>query len=430
VNVLVTNTAYSQAYAIIRALRPFARKVVVTMEGDNPRVARFSHAAASRLVDKRYYTKFPGADWRAGRIQRSNTAGEESYVSEVENICKKEQIDTIFPSFDPYVYVFSKNKPRFNSRGILIPVPDYDTVIVPLDKYETFLAAQRVGFPCPSTQIPENEKDLKQIAGNWAFPLVVKPRFTAGGRGTAIVASFDELAEKMRESWDGGIKPLVQEYIPGTEKQQFYFLLDKRGELKVSFSPKTRRLFDRLYRNSSAASESAPPHPKSAHAASIVQAFGWWGGINLQTKVDPRDGLPKLLEINPRLGHHLWYRTALGINEPLMCLQIARDEEVSAIESYPSGKLFLSPMEDLLSFAFGVLDRVMFKLKKRAALDPLSAPPSLRDLFRSYSHSYFNDRDKVFDPYFRYCLQDPFVSFLWWLRFTQQVVTATRHLGN
>jgi hypothetical protein len=227
---------------------------------------------------------------------------------------------------------------------------------------------------------------------------------------------------------------MIQEYIPGTEKQQFYLVLGKAGQLKVCFCPKTHRLFDRLYRNSSAASESAPAHPKSAHAAAVVQGFGWWGGICLQTKVDPRDGLPKLLEINPRLGHHLWYRTALGINEPLMCLQIARGEEVMPVESYPTGKMFLSPIEDLLSFGFGLLDRLVYRLKTRlfikAALDPLNVPPSCNDLFQSYAHSYCNGRAKVFDPYSRYFFEDPVVSFLWWLRFTHQVLRATKHLGH
>lgn len=39
-------------------------------------------------------------------------------------------------------------------------------------------------------------------------------------------------------------------------------------------------------------------------------------------------------------------------------------------------------------------------------------------------------RYKVFDSHFRYHLQDPVVSFLWWLRFTRQVLTATKHLGS
>ena len=35
-------------------------------------------------------------------------------------------------------------------------------------------------------------------------------------------------------------------------------------------------------------------------------------------------GVTPLMGPNPRLGTQLWYRTELGINEPLICLTIAR----------------------------------------------------------------------------------------------------------
>jgi predicted ATP-grasp superfamily ATP-dependent carboligase len=434
-NLLVTNTRNAQAYSIIRALRPHAQKIVATMEGDNRLAARLSHAANSRLVDKRYYTPFPADDWRAGRIQRENTKTEESYIRTVLQICDAEQIDTIFPSFDPQIYIFSKNKRRFEESGILIPIPDYETTIIPLDKYRTILAAQDVGFPCPKTYLPETENDLMRIVAYLGFPLVVKPRFTSGGRGTAIVRNLDELSAKMRRSWcHSPNSAMVQEYIPGTEKQQFYFMFDKAGELKMSFCSKTLRLVDRMCRNSSAASELSPPHPKSSVAASVARRLGWWGGITLQTKVDPRDGLPKLLETSPRLGHQLWYRSAVAINEPLMCLQIARELEVTPIENYPVGTMFLSPIEDVLSFGFGLLDRLVYTVKTRlfaaSSLDPLSVPPSCGELLRSYRETYFTDKSKVFDPYFTYSLRDPVVSLLWWLEFSYLLMAATKHLGR
>ena len=162
-NLLVTNTRNAQAYAIIRALRPYAEKIVATMEGENRLMARLSHAANSRLVDKRYCTPSPAQDWRAGRIQKENTVAEEAYIQAILRICEREQIDTVFPSFDPHVYVLSKNKERFERLGILIPIPDYETVIAPLDKYRTILAAEEVGFPCPKTYLPESEDCLRRI---------------------------------------------------------------------------------------------------------------------------------------------------------------------------------------------------------------------------------------------------------------------------
>src|SRR5687767_4434692 len=186
-NLLVTNTYNAQAYAIIRALRPYCVKLVVSMHGRNRLAARLSHAANSRLVDKRYHVPSPVEDWRAGRIQSENTEREEAYIQSIFKICKQENIDTIFPSYDAHVYVFSKNKKRFQKIGVLITVPDYEAVITPLDKYRTIQAAEEVGFPCPKTFMPENEDDLRRIANELGFPLIIKRRFTAAGRGMHLV---------------------------------------------------------------------------------------------------------------------------------------------------------------------------------------------------------------------------------------------------
>jgi biotin carboxylase len=433
-NLLVTNTRNAQAYAIIRALRPYAQKIVVSMYGANRLAAGLSHAANSRLVDKRYFVPSPVEDWRAGRIQRENTEREEAYVQAVLRICDKEKIDTLFPSLDPHVYVFSKNKERFEIRGVLIPVPDYETVLTPLDKYRTALAAQEAGFPCPRTYLPESEDDLRRIAAELGFPLVIRPRFTLASRGMEIVSNFSQLSEKASRARKISGLPMIQEYIPGNKKQVFYIVLDKKGDLKVAFCPKTWRLFMRLYRNSSSASESSPLHPYVNQVARLVRRVGWWGGATVQTKIDARDGLPKLMEINPRLGTHLWYRTELGINEPLMCIKVARGEEVETAGDYPTGVLLLEPIEDAIGIGFALLDLLIYKLRTgilgKRPIDSLNPPMAFKEIFQSCKQTYCDGRKKVFNPHFRYFFQDPLVSILWWLAFFKYALRARKQLGR
>jgi len=432
-NLLVTNTRATQAYAIIRALRPHAEKIVVTMYGKNRLSARLSHAANSRLVDKRYDVPSPVEDWRAGNIQKENTEREEAYIQAILKICVEEKIDTIFPSWDPKVYVFSKNKARFEKLGVLVVVPEYETVLAPLDKYRTIRAAEEVGFPCPRTYLPEGEEDLRRIVAEVGFPLVIKPRFTSG-RGMEIVQEFAELSKKTERVRERQGMPLIQEYNPGQEKQQFYLVLTKDGESKAAFCPKTHRLSFRLYRNSSALSESSVLHAYAPHATKLAQRLGWWGGITVQTKIDPRDGLPKLMEVNPRLGHHLWYRTELGINAPLMCVRIARGEEVEGQGAYPVGKIFVSPVEDALTLGFALIDLLIYKVRTgvfgRRPIDPQHPPLSVTEIIRSYRWAYLGGKAKVFDPYFKHFFQDPLVSVLWWAKYCAQMLMAAKHLGR
>jgi biotin carboxylase len=435
VNLLVTNTRNAQAYAIIRALRPHAEKIVATMEGENRLAARLSHAANSRLVDKRCYTPSPVKDWRTGRIQKENTESEEAYIQSVLSICEQEKIDTIFPSFDPHVYVFSKNKDRFEKRGVLIPVPDYETVVTPLDKYRTIQAAQEAGFPCPRTYLAESEEDLRRIAEEVGFPLVVKPRFTAGGWGTRIVSDLPELVEQTRLARATQSTHMIQEYIPGKQQQHFNLVLDRHGVVKVAFCREIHRFFLlRLSQNAPTASETMPSPSYGTHAERLAQRLGWWGGVTVQTKIDHRHHVPKLMEINPRLGFTLWNRTELGINEPLMCLEIARGEDVEAVRENTASIMFLSPVEDVLALGFKLLDLFIYKfrvgIQGESPIDPSSPPMTLSEIVHSYKKTYLNVKKKVFDPYFRYFFQDPVVSILWWLQFSALASRAIKQLGR
>ncbi|MET0502168.1 MAG: ATP-grasp domain-containing protein, partial [Candidatus Binatia bacterium] len=329
-NLLVTNTRNSQAYSVIRALRPYSKKIVVTMFGQNRLAARLSHAANSCLVDRRYHVPSPAEDWRAGKIQRENTENEELYIQAVLKICEKENIDTIFPSFDPQVYVFSKNKKRFEKLGILIPVPDYDVVVVPLDKYRTIQAAQETGFPCPKTYLLDDAKDLKSIAAELGFPLVLKQRFTAAGRGFAMARDWSELWDNA-ERLKGRNTFMIQEYISGRKQQNLFLVLDREGTLKMALSSENIRSFYRIHVNFPLAHRALGPSPYLARATALANRIGWWGGMVIQMKVDPRDGVPKLMEINPRIGEGRWQMVASGINEPLLSLRVARGEAVEAV---------------------------------------------------------------------------------------------------
>jgi biotin carboxylase len=433
-NLLVTNTRNTQAYVVIRALRPHAQKIVVTIYGKSRLEARLSHAANSRLVDKRYYVPSPVGDWRAGRIQRENTEREEAYIQAVEEICDRESIDTIFPTWDPKVYVFSKNKERFAKRGVLIPVPDYETVITPLDKYRTILAAEKVGFPCPRTYIPEGGDDLKKIAANIGFPMVIKPRYASGGRGFAIVNNFAELSEKIGLVGENDQMPMVQECIPGQSSQSISFLIDKDGSLKMASGTKQHRTFFRIPRNFETVAESVDPYPHAMLAADLVRNLGWWGCVNVQMKTDARDGVPKLMEINPRLGSRRWGRAQLGINEPLMCLKISRDEQVDAIDTLPTRVLRIHPVEDLLGLVFKLLDLCLYRIRigllGRTPVDASNPPMPLKKLVRAYKDTYLSRKRKVFNPYFTYCLEDPLVSILWFSQFVITVIKGAKQLGR
>lgn len=414
---LVTNTRCAQAYAVTRALRPHAEKIVATMAGPRPLgIWPTCHAAFSRLVDRRYQVPDPEQDWHEGRIQRNNTPREQAFIDAILGICARERIDTIFPSNDPWTYVFAKNRATFEARGVVVPVPDYDTVLKPLDKYATVRIAEEVGFPVPNTWLPEGEADIRRIAQETPPPWVIKPRFTTGGRGMAVVTDAGELLDRTLAVREHHGMPTIQEYIPGRGKQNFALVIDKDGRLLSAFTPSVVRIAGRVFRNQTGACRSTLPHSLTDKATRVVAGMGWWGGATLQTKLDARDGQYKLMEVNPRLGTHLWYRTELGINEPLMCLQIAKGETIEPVADYPVDYTLLEPLEDITGFLVECLDLAVYRLRtgvlRRRAIDEASAPPSLPQLFRYYREPYRHPK-KRYSPYVTYALEDPLPALIW-----------------
>ena len=429
---LVTNTQAPQAYAIVRALRPHASRVVATLEGGAWR-ARLAHAAQSRLVDARYAVPSPVEEWSAGRIGLEVTAREQAFVDAVVGICERERIDTIFPSWDPYVYVLSKHRDRFTAMGITVPVPCIDTVLTALDKYRTVCAGQAVGMPCPKTHLYKSLEQAVEVAERLRYPLVIKPRFTSGGKGMAIVADRGELAEALPPIVKSHGAPMLQEYIPGGRRDSVQFVIGRDGAVLFVFHKKRQRTFRRTARFGTV-SESASPDQRLHATAALVARVGWWGAMGVETIQDPRDGLDKLMEINPRFPRQLWNRTELGINEPLMCLQVARCETVTPVLSYPLGVLFVSPIEDAGLMALQLLDRAAYACRTRLGgsrpLDASTAPLPLGQQAREFFQTYTTRRPRVWDPYSRYFFQDPLTASLWWLQFSTWLAGSWRQLGR
>ena len=429
---LVTNTQSPQAYAIVRALRPHARRVVAACENGGWG-ARVSHAARSRLVDARYPVPSPVAEWSAGRISLEVSGAERAFVDAVAAICERERIDTIFPSWDPYVYVLSKHRDRFAAMGVTIPVPGIETVMTALDKYRTVRAGQAVGMPCPVTYLYESMEQAVDVAETLRYPVIIKPRFTSGGRGMATVTSRAELCQALPGIVERHGAPMLQEYIPGGRRDSVQFVVGRDGALLFVFHKKRRRTFRRTARFGTV-SESVAPAERLAATSALVAKVGWWGAMGVETIQDPRDGLDKLMEINPRFPRQLWNRTGMGINEPLLCLQVARGESVTPVPPYPLGVLFVSPVEDAGLMALQLLDRLVYTCRTRlfgkAPLDASTAPPPLVAELRDFVQTYTTSARRVWDPYTRHVFQDPLPSLLWWLQFSTWLGGSWRQLGR
>ncbi|MBT8086227.1 MAG: hypothetical protein HKP32_01475 [Woeseia sp.] len=404
-NLLITNAQEIQAYVIARCLRAHFPRLVVTFGGNSVGGGSFPGAVGfSRHIDAKHRVPSFSEDWLAGRLGPDNTPAEERYVEAIEEICAREHISVIFPSLDPEMYLFAKNKERFASQGVLCVVAEPDVLGALTDKARTILAAQAVGFPTPKTFFPENVDDLDEIFSNSAPPWVVKARHGAHRSSLYFAASAGELKDRFREADSLQPRPLVQEHIPGSNPRSYYVLVDRQHEILSVLSPESVRTYrEDGFHHALKTARSSSTGPAMDQLKALVRSLSIYGSYTIQTKIDPRDGLPKLMEINPRLGHHLWFRTALGINEPLRVLQIARGETVDPL-NYPEGVLMLDPMHDFLYLLESMGSSISRSLGFSGSKKDVRFSNTITELRREY----FSSEKKVYGPHVQYFWSDPY----------------------
>ena len=157
------------------------------------------------------------------------------FIHAIVRICERERIDVIYPSWDPYVYVLSKNMTGCTGAGRDDPRPRlrYRPDRARQISHHPGRAGRGVSLP---RIVPLRiARTTRRAADRLGYPLVVKPRFTSGGHGMAIVRDRGELDAALPAILRKHGPPLVQEYIPGGKRDSVQFVMGRDGEVLFAF---------------------------------------------------------------------------------------------------------------------------------------------------------------------------------------------------
>ncbi|HZS32079.1 MAG TPA: hypothetical protein VFC42_01725 [Methylomirabilota bacterium] len=410
--VLLTNPWNGQAYCLLRALRGRAARVVATRYREHGLLGRLAPAAASRFVDAVYPVPLATDGWRRGAVEHE-TPREAAFVRAILDICEREAIDTVFPSWDPEVLALARHRAAFAARGITLPVADPAVLRATMDKLGIARLAAGHGVPGPRTCLPRDAGDAGELGRALGFPLVVKPRFSSGGHGSRLATTPDALARAIARLEPRYGMPIVQEWIPGglDRRVNVYLALDRAGRLVRSGGRRNTRAVFPAFASVTAAAVSHRDPELVARLAALLRGLGYAGYATVQLKVDPRDGEAKLLEVNCRVGYRVWGEMAIGHDVAGVAIAIARGEPVAPASPAPDPVVFLNPVEDALALSVFVGGWAVRRLRRlRGAPDP---GPGLRETVAAYRRDYGAPR-RVVDWYFRALADDPLAALGWY----------------
>ena len=284
--VLVTGTGGPAGVAVVRSLLRRSDVEVFSADMDG-------WASGLYLVD---------ADHR--RIVPRGAAAD--FVDTVLGMCRDDGITVLFPTVDVELEGLAARRTEFAAHGIQIAAPSSETLASTLDKHALAIACEGA-LRVPATEL----LDADGVASPWDFPVIVKPRRGAGSRGVRLVDDRDEL-----EDIGTGSDLIIQEHLPGAE-YSVDVLAAPDGHV-VAAVPRTR---ERVDSGVSIAGRTVRDPELVEAASAAARAVGLVGVANVQLRRD-KDGVPALLEINPRFPGAMPLTIAAGVDMPSLYLDL------------------------------------------------------------------------------------------------------------
>ena len=195
-------------------------------------------------------------------------------------------------------------------RWFVFPRPPSGLPRAVASKKSLYLLCKRLGVPCPEAVFPSSRDEVEAFLDRAVFPVVVKgaegwllPR-GAGVKSTVIAETPEQLLDIYhRMERRSGTSPMFQEYIPRGAGQDWIFhgYCDARSDCLVGFTGVKVRSYP-PYAGPTTLGRCVPNEALQRQAEELFKALSYRGIMDLDYRLDLRDGQYKLLDFNPRVG--------------------------------------------------------------------------------------------------------------------------------
>jgi predicted ATP-grasp superfamily ATP-dependent carboligase len=326
--VLVTDGHWRKTLAVVRSL---GRKGVQVTVGERTSLntSFFSKYCAQRLI-------YPSPKQDPGH-----------FIEFLLKAIKKNYYDCLFPMEEETLLLLAQYQTEISKYTYFL-IPDIQKIKFVRDKGSLIQFAENHGIPTPKTfytppssALWSNETTFTKKPlpfDSIPLPAVIKPRISSGSFGIAYVENREDLIPFYQKVHTRYPFPLIQEWIPdGGGTFGFSALFDETSNVKAAFTHRKLRMYP--IQGGASTLREGVEHPRIMELGlSLLKSLNWIGVAMMEFKVDPRDGIPKLMEINPRFWGSLQLAIVSGVDFPYLILKMARQENFEPILHYPVGR--------------------------------------------------------------------------------------------
>jgi D-aspartate ligase len=238
----------------------------------------------------------------------------------------------LFPTSDEDAALLGRHHTELTQRFV-VTSPPWEVMRWGYDKRLMHALADELGIAAPRTSFGG--------AHEVGFPAVLKPAVKVGfNKLTAAKAwrvdSRDELRACVAEAAqlvDPAVL-MVQELIPGGGATQLsYAALVRDGEPLAALTARRTRQYPADFGRASTYVETASVPDIVEPSTHFLRRIGFTGLVELEYKRDPRDGVPKLLDVNPRVWGWHTLGAAAGMDFPWLMWLLASGQEVPRLDA-------------------------------------------------------------------------------------------------
>lgn len=268
-----------------------------------------------------------------------------SYLNDLERLIEAHEV--LFPVSMYSIEAITSEIERFKDRIKLIPLAPYETIRRLNVNHSLLKLCKELEIPYPKTYFPDSLNQVDKIARRINYPVYIKVQEEAElvpSQRNEIALNRSELYAKYKRLHSIQPFPLIQEKIEGSGCG--YFTIYNKGESRVTFCHKRIREYPTKGGPSSCC-VSWHDERLVEFGRRLLDAVNWNGVAMVEFKYDIRDGLPKLMEVNPRIWGSLPLATFCGIDFPDLLYQIAINGDIEPHHSYPLGVKMRFFYEDL-----------------------------------------------------------------------------------
>jgi predicted ATP-grasp superfamily ATP-dependent carboligase len=312
------------------------------------------------------------------------------YAKAVEKIVKKMKFNVFFPVFEWSLIPISKNRDKLSSY-VKLPIASHESILKCFDKLSTTNLAIENDIPIPQTYFVHNSADLKKISKKITYPAVVKPRWSmiwkndrAFHKRSGFVNSDAELVATYNSIHQYFPFPLIQEYVPGVNYS--VASLYNEGKPRAFCCIKVPRAWPPTGGNS-CFRESVPLDSEMRnYSEKLLNALDWHGIAEVEFRVDSRDNVPRLMEINPRFWGSLSVAVKAGVDLPYLLYRMAMDGDVQGVFDYKvgvKGRYFEHDLLHMVSLLTNASSMSCVRNRKKLKV--------LRDWLKFYESGIFYD---------------------------------------